>query len=70
MLRQEIGRIPPLLREVFVLRDVEEMPRPDVARRLGITLAAAKTRLLRARLELRPRILRHLGRLGQATLSA
>ena len=53
LLKNEIRRIPPLLRTVFVLRDVDELPMPQVAERLGISVAAAKSRLLRARLELR-----------------
>ncbi len=70
VLRQEIARIPPLLRDVFLLRDVQELPMPDVAARLGISVAAAKSRLLRARLELRTRIQKHCGMLGAATLTA
>jgi RNA polymerase sigma-70 factor, ECF subfamily len=70
VLKSEIHRMPPLLRDVFVLRDVNEMPMSDVADRLGISLAAAKSRLLRARLELRARLSRHTGRLGVATLTA
>jgi RNA polymerase sigma-70 factor (ECF subfamily) len=70
VLNQEINRIPPLLREVFVLRDVQELPMPEVAERLGISIAAAKSRLLRARLELRERMSKHCGVLGAATLTA
>jgi RNA polymerase sigma-70 factor (ECF subfamily) len=71
VLRQEIRRIPPLLRHVFILRDVEELPMADVAARLGITVAAAKSRLLRARQELRVRMEKHHGpRLGAAALTA
>jgi RNA polymerase sigma-70 factor (ECF subfamily) len=70
VLKTEIRRIPALLREVFVLRDVEERPMEEVAGRLGISIAAAKSRLLRARLELRSRMAKHCGRLGAATLTA
>ena len=70
VLKTEINRIPPMLRDVFVLRDVQEMPMPDVASQLGISIAAAKSRLLRARLELRERMERHCGRMGVATLTA
>jgi RNA polymerase sigma-70 factor (ECF subfamily) len=69
-LRGEIARIPPLLRNVFLLRDVQQLPMADVAEQLGISIAAAKSRLLRARLELRTRLERHEGRLGVATLLA
>lgn len=70
VLKDEIRRIPPLLRNVFVLRDVHELPMQDVAAKLGISVAAAKSRLLRARLELRERLEKHQGRLGPATLTA
>ena len=70
LLQKEIKRIPPLLRNVFVLRDVDELPMPVVAERLGISVAAAKSRLLRARLELRNRLEKHCGAHGHATLTA
>jgi RNA polymerase sigma-70 factor (ECF subfamily) len=70
ILRHEISRIPPLLRHVFVLRDVQQLPMPHVAQKLGISVAAAKSRLLRARVELRNRMEKHQGRLGPATLMA
>ena len=70
VLKTEIRRIPPKLRDVFVMRDVEERPMPEVADKLGISIAAAKSRLLRARLELRSRMEKHTGRLGLATLTA
>ncbi len=70
VLHKEICRIPPLLRNVFLLRDVQQLPMPAVAERLGISVAAAKSRLLRARTELRERLQKHTGRLGPATLTA
>lgn len=68
VLESEIKRTPPLLRNVFLLRDVEHRPMPEVAARLGISVAAAKSRLLRARAELRERMKRHFGDIGPATL--
>ena len=68
VLEHEIKRTPPLLRNVFLLRDVEHRPMPEVAARLGISVAAAKSRLLRARAELRERLKRHLSEIGPATL--
>lgn len=68
VLEHEINRIPPLLRKVFLLRDVEEVEMPEVAERLGISVAAAKSRLLRARLELRERLRKHQSSLGAASL--
>jgi len=70
VLDAEIRRIPPLLRHVFLLRDVQQLPMPEVAQRLGISVAAAKSRLLRARIELRSRLQKHEGILGAATLLA
>jgi RNA polymerase sigma-70 factor, ECF subfamily len=70
VLRWEIRHTPPLLRNVFVLRDLEQRPMPEVAARLGISVAAAKSRLLRARAELRSRMRRHYGEIGPAILMA
>lgn len=39
-------------REILLLRDIEQLPGEDVARTLGLTLAAMKSRLHRARLRL------------------
>jgi len=65
ILQTEIRRIPPLLRRVLQLRDLEGLPMTDVAERLGITVPAAKSRLLRARNELRERVTRRCGNIGQ-----
>jgi RNA polymerase sigma-70 factor (ECF subfamily) len=70
VLKHEIRRTPPLLRSVFLLRDVQQLPMPEVASALGISVAAAKSRLLRARAELRSRMRRHYGDIGPATLMA
>lgn len=61
-LQREIRRIPPLLRNVLMLRDVQDLPIEDVAARLNITVPAAKSRLLRARSELRHRMTALCGR--------
>jgi len=68
VLFQEIRKTPPLLRNVFLLRDVQQIPMPQVAETLGISVAAAKSRLLRARSELRSRMSRHCNRSGPAAL--
>ena len=64
VMHREIGLIPPLLKNVLLLRDVQELPMPDVAARLKITVPAAKSRLLRARTELRDRMLRQCRQLA------
>ena len=69
-LQKELRRIPPLLRNVLVLRDLNELPMDEVAGRLGISVPAAKSRLLRARQELRGRMEKHCGRVGPAMLVA
>ena len=68
VIHQEIDRIPPLLRKVFLLRDVQQLSMHDVAAQLGISIAAAKSRLLRARIELRTRMSKHQSTLGAASL--
>jgi RNA polymerase sigma-70 factor (ECF subfamily) len=70
VLQNEIRRIPPLLRQALMLRDVDQLPMPELADQLGITVAAAKSRLLRARTELRLRMLRHCGKTGARSLMA
>lgn len=69
VLRREIQRMPPLLRNVMLLRDLDQLPMPDVANRLGLSVPAAKSRLMRARAELRARVTKHCGRKGAGTLT-
>lgn len=66
----EVRRIPPLLREALVLRHLHDLSISEVAVKLGISAAAAKSRLLRGRAELETRLRKHQGRLGAATLVA
>ena len=68
LLSKEMVRMPPLYRNVILLHDHERLPMPDVAERLGLTIPAAKSRLLRARRELRSRFKKHCGRKGPGTL--
>ena len=69
LIRREISLIPPLLRNVMLLRDVEQLSMPDVALRLGLSIPAAKSRLMRARAELRLRVTKHCGPKGCGTLT-
>jgi RNA polymerase sigma-70 factor (ECF subfamily) len=62
LLEAEIERIGPVFREAIVLRDLCEVPYPVVAARLGISVQALKSRLQRARAELRRRLNRRLNR--------
>ena len=64
VLQSEVRRIPPLMRNVMLLRDIDGLPMKEVADRLGITVSAAKSRLVRARTEMRSRIKRHYPCIG------
>lgn len=48
-----IAALSPLHRQVFIMRDLQEMPAAEVAARLGITVMTVKSRLHRARTTLR-----------------
>lgn len=69
LVQQQIWRIPPLLRNALLLSDVERLPMPEVAMRLGISVPAAKSRLGRARCELRGRLKKYCGRRGLSALT-
>ena len=56
LMENAVNQLPPSAREVFVLRDIEELTGEEVARRLGISLASMKSRLHRARKLLRERV--------------
>ena len=53
---EALAELPPKLRAVVVLRDVYDLPHEAIAAELGITEAAAKVRLHRARRRLRERL--------------
>lgn len=52
-LKKALASLKPKYREVFILRDVQQMNIADTAKTLGISEASVKTRLLRARLMMR-----------------
>lgn len=52
-LEDALQALPEKYREVFMLRDVQHLSIAQAAEALGLTQAAVKTRLLRARLQLR-----------------
>lgn len=56
-LAQALGALDPLHREVVLLRDIEGLSAPEAAARLGITVQALKSRLHRARVNLRDQVL-------------
>jgi RNA polymerase sigma-70 factor (ECF subfamily) len=53
LIEEAIGRLPVDYRDVYVLADVEELPCPAIAEILGLSVAAVKCRLHRARLWMR-----------------
>ena len=61
VLEREIKLLPSMFRDVLLLNDVQQLPLRDVADRLGITPPAVKSRLFRARIELRERVARFCG---------
>jgi RNA polymerase sigma-70 factor (ECF subfamily) len=52
-IRHAIGELRPIYRDVLMLRDVHQMSVKETAKALGISEASVKTRLLRARLQMR-----------------
>ena len=53
MIEEALIRLPEKYREVFVLRDIEQLNIAETAAALGVTLGTVKLRLLRARLQMR-----------------
>src|SRR5712671_1982642 len=62
ILSKTIQGLPPGFRTVFVLRDVEGLSTEETADALDLSIPAVKSRLLRARLQLRERLSRYFQR--------
>jgi RNA polymerase sigma-70 factor (ECF subfamily) len=62
ILARTIHGLPPSFRTVFVLRDVEGLSTEETAEALALSVPAVKSRLLRARLQLRDRLSRFFQR--------
>ena len=56
MLEQAVKSLPVIYRDVFVLRDIQGHDVATTAQILGVSAAVVKTRLVRARLQLRDRL--------------
>jgi RNA polymerase sigma-70 factor (ECF subfamily) len=65
ILRKTIQGLPPGFRTVFTLRDVENLSTEETAEALGLSVPAVKSRLLRARLQLRERLSRYFKQKGE-----
>jgi len=64
-LNRAMSELPEKLRAVFVLRDLEELSTEETAQVLGISSEAVKTRLHRARLQLRERLANYFSEMAQ-----
>lgn len=56
LLTAALAALDPIHREVILLRDIEELSAPEAAARLGISVQALKSRLHRARVNLRDHV--------------
>jgi len=68
-LAEALGSLGQMYREVFVLRDMEQLSIEETSKALGISTAAVKTRLLRARLMLRDLLAAGFGGAWSSNLS-
>ena len=67
ILRKTIAGLPPGFRTVFTLRDIENLSTEETAEALGLSVPAVKSRLLRARLQLRERLSRYFRKKKEAS---
>jgi RNA polymerase sigma-70 factor, ECF subfamily len=64
ILNSAVESLEPLYRSVFVLRDIEDLSTEETAEALDLSVPAVKSRLLRARLQLREKLTRYFKRKG------
>jgi len=64
LLDTAVQSLAPPYRTVFVLRDIEELSTEETAEALHLSIPAVKSRLLRARLQLRDKLTRYFKRKG------
>jgi RNA polymerase sigma-70 factor (ECF subfamily) len=64
ILQDAVAGLRPAFRTVFVLRDMEELSTEETAKLLDLSIPAVKSRLLRARLQLREKLTRFFKRKG------
>jgi RNA polymerase sigma-70 factor (ECF subfamily) len=70
ILRKTIAGLPPGFRTVFTLRDIENLSTEETAEALGLSVPAVKSRLLRARLQLRERLSRYFRKTNEGAREA
>ena len=66
ILDRAVSSLPPIFRTVFVLRDLEQLSTEEAAEALNLSVAAVKSRLLRARLQLREKLSPYFRKGGEA----
>jgi RNA polymerase sigma-70 factor (ECF subfamily) len=59
LIERAISRLPTVYRDVFIKADVEGLPNADIAEQIGLSVAAVKSRLHRARLLMRQHLAAH-----------
>ena len=64
ILTSAVDGLTPIYRAVFVLRDVDGLSTEETAEALELSVPAVKSRLLRARLQLRDKLTRYFKRKG------
>jgi len=69
ILTEAIDELAPIYRTVFTLRDVEGLSTEETAEALELSVPAVKSRLLRARLQLRDRLTRFFRRKGDTAFA-
>ena len=69
ILGSAIDGLAPIYRAVFVLRDVDGLSTEEAADALDLSVPAVKSRLLRARLQLRDKLTRYFKRKGDDTFA-
>jgi RNA polymerase sigma-70 factor (ECF subfamily) len=70
ILLKALHRLQPALSLVFILRDVEGLSTEQTSEALNLTQAAVKTRLMRARLQLRERLSKYFRKSAQNPVPA
>jgi RNA polymerase sigma-70 factor (ECF subfamily) len=65
ILDQAVQSLKTAYRTVFILRDIEELSIEETAEMLGLSISAVKSRLLRARLQLREKLTRQFKKKGE-----
>jgi RNA polymerase sigma-70 factor (ECF subfamily) len=61
-----VESLPPIFRTVFVLRDMDQLSTEETADVLQLSVPAVKSRLLRARLQLREKLSKYFRQGGTA----